>query len=263
VSRLAGKRVMVVGAGSVGPGWGNGKAAAVLMARAGARVLAIDRGAEAAAETVALIRAEGGTAEALAADMTGPGAAEAAVARARALWGGLDILHFNIGTSRRGGVLAEAPEDWAAVFRVNLDAAVAATRAVLPALLAAGGGAIVYVSSIAAVRAGPYAYASYEASKAALNRFAVSVAVEYADRGIRANVVMPGLIDTPHVTAHIAGDSDPETLGAARATLPPMRRQGTPWDVAEAAVFLASDAAGYITGQTLAVDGGLSCVYAR
>lgn len=263
MSRLAGKRVLVVGAGSVGPGWGNGKAAAVLMAREGARVLCLDRSAEAAAETVALIRAEGGTAEAHAADMTEPGAAEAAVARVAELWGGLDILHFNIGTSRPAGLLDETSEDWAAVFRVNLEAAVAGTRAAVPALQAAGGGAIVYVSSIAAVRAGPYAYASYEASKAALNRFAVSVAVEFAPHGIRANVVMPGLIDTPHVAAHIAGDTDPAALAAARAALPPMRRQGTPWEVAEAAVFLASDAASYITGQVLAVDGGLSCAYAR
>jgi NAD(P)-dependent dehydrogenase (short-subunit alcohol dehydrogenase family) len=128
-------------------------------------------------------------------------------------------------------------------------------------MLRGDGGSLTYISSIAAIRSGPYAYPSYEASKAALGRFARSVAIEYAARGIRANVILPGLIDTPHVAAHVAPNSHPEELAARRAAIPPMKRQGSPWDVAEAAVFLCSDAAGYITGQSLAVDGGLSCVY--
>lgn len=260
--RLAGKRAAVIGAGSIGPGWGNGKASAVLMAREGAQVLAVDRVAAAAAETCALVAGEGGAARPLVADMTGAGAAEAVVAAAHEAWGGLDILLFNLGTSRPGGLLDADPDDWGRIFAINLDSAVALTRAVLPGMLAQGGGALVYVSSIASIRNGPYAYPAYEASKAALNRFARSVAVEFAARGVRANVVLPGLIDTPHVLAHIPGADDPEALAAARARIPPMKRQGSAWDVAEAAVFLASDAAGYVTGQLLAVDGGLSCVTA-
>lgn len=261
MTRLAGKRVLVVGAGAVGEGWGNGKAAAVLMAREGAKVLCLDRNADAAAQTVALITDEGGIAAPFCGDMTAQGMAEAAVAHVVDLWGGLDVLHFNIGISMQASVLDTTAQDWARVFDVNLNAAFAVTKAVLPVMCAQGRGALVYVSSIAAIRGGPFAYPSYEASKAALNRFATSVALEYASKGIRANVIMPGLIDTPHVAAHL-GDAK-GSVAQTRAALPPMQRQGTAWDVAEAAVFLASDAAGYITGQSLAVDGGLSCIYAR
>jgi len=261
--RVAGKRAAVIGAGSVGPGWGNGKAAAVLYGREGARVLCVDRSAAAAEETTGIIAGEGGVAEAFAGDMTEPRAAGAAVARAEALWGGLDILHFNIGISRPGGVAETSEADWAEVFRVNLDAAFHVTRAALPLLERDGGGAIVYISSVAALRGGPYPYVSYEASKAALIRFAKTVAVEYAARGVRANTLLPGLIDTPHVAAHLSNPgTDLEAMRRARAAMPPMRRQGTAWEVAEAALFLASDAAGYITGTELIVDGGLTCALA-
>lgn len=261
MTRLAGKRVLVVGAGAVGPGWGNGKATAVLMAREGARVICLDRDADAARATVAVITQEGGCAEPFCGDMTAPGVAQAAVAFGTDLWGGLDVLQFNIGISQQAGLLDTSAEDWARVFDVNLNAAVAMTKAILPGMCAQGYGALVYVSSIAAIRGGPFAYPSYEASKAALNRFAVSVALEHATDGIRSNVILPGLIDTPHVAAYLG--SSAASTAQIRAALPPMKRQGTAWDVAEAAVFLASDAAGYITGQSLAVDGGLSCIYAR
>ena len=258
---MAGKRSVVIGAGSIGPGWGNGKAAAVLFAREGAKVLAVDARREAAEETAALIRGEGGTAEVFAGDMTEPAAAAAAIETAAALWGGIDVVHFNIGISRPGGPLETTPEDWRMVFAVNLDAAFHVSRAALPVMERQGEGAFVFISSIAAVTAGGYAYVSYEASKAALNRFAQSIAVAYAAKGIRANVIMPGLIDTPHVTHHIAGKVAAAEIGelaARRAAAVPMQRQGTAWDVAAAAVFLASDAASYITGVTLPVDGGLT-----
>lgn len=256
--RLAGKRVVVIGAGSIGPGWGNGKAAAMLMAREGARVLAVDRDRDACAEIRDLIRAEGLIAEQCVADVTDPDAGPAVVACAEAAFSGIDVLHFNVGTSRPGGVTDATVEDWDQVFRVNVGGAFHITRAVLPVMAAQGAGACVFVSSIASIRSGPYSYASYEASKAALNRFAQTIAVDHAAEGIRANVILPGLIDTPHVTAHIARGTDLTELAARRAALPPMRRQGTPWEIAEAAVFLASDAASYITGQCLCVDGGLS-----
>lgn len=260
--RVAGKRTAVLGAGSVGPGWGNGKAAAVLYAREGAEVLCVDRDLRAAEETAAIIRAEGGRAEVLAGDMTEPGMAEAAVAAAVGAFGGLDILHYNIGVSTRGGITETRFEDWRHVFAVNVDAAFLATQAALPAL-EDGGGAIVYIATLAAVMNGPYPYVGYEASKAALVRLASSVAIEYAARGVRANAVLPGMIDTPHVRAMIAPGADPGTLAASRARQVPMRREGTAWDVAEAALFLASDAAGFITGETLRVDGGMGILTGR
>jgi NAD(P)-dependent dehydrogenase (short-subunit alcohol dehydrogenase family) len=254
---VAGKRVAVIGAGSIGPGWGNGKAAAVLYAREGAQVLCVDRDRAAAEETAGIIRGEGGRAEVCVGDMTDAGAAQAMADTAQTLMGGLDIGHFNIGTSRKGGVAETSPEDWRQVFAVNLDAAFHVTKACLP-LLQKGGGALVYISSLAGVMGGPYSYVGYEASKAALGRFARSVALEGAPHGVRANTVVPGMIDTPHVTALIAGDADIEALRAARAAQVPLGRQGTAWDVAEAALFLASDAASFITGTELIVDGGMS-----
>jgi NAD(P)-dependent dehydrogenase (short-subunit alcohol dehydrogenase family) len=253
--RFRDKRVLVAGGGSIGPGLGNGKAAAILYAREGAEVLVVDRSLSAAAETVAEITAEGGTARPFMGDMTDPEAAAAAVADAG---GPLDVLHFNIGTSVKGGVVETRPEDWARVFDINLGAAYHLARAALPGMEAAGKGALVFISSLAGLRAGPYSYVSYEASKAALQRMAQSIAREYAPKGIRANVVLPGPIDTPHVTAIVAPDADPQALAEARAALVPMGRQGTAWDVARAALFLASDDAAFITGVLLPVDGGMS-----
>jgi NAD(P)-dependent dehydrogenase (short-subunit alcohol dehydrogenase family) len=253
--RFRDKRVLVAGGGSIGPGLGNGKAAAILYAREGAEVLVVDRSLSAAAETVAEITAEGGTARPFMGDMTDPEAAAAAVADAG---GPLDVLHFNIGTSVKGGVVETRPEDWARVFDINLGAAYHLARAALPGMEAAGKGALVFISSLAGLRAGPYSYVSYEASKAALQRMAQSIARQYAPKGIRANVVLPGPIDTPHVTAIVAPDADPQALAEARAALVPMGRQGTAWDVARAALFLASDDAAFITGVLLPVDGGMS-----
>ena len=256
-ARFAGKRVLVAGGGSIGPGIGNGKAAAILYAREGAEVLVVDRSGAAAEETVGMIAAEGGRAAAFEGDMTRAADAAGAVAR-MAEAGGLDVLHFNIGTSVKGGVTETSPEDWSRVFDINLGAAYHLTRAALPVMEAAGRGAIVYISSLAGIRSGPYSYVAYEASKAALQRMAQSVAREAAPKGIRANVVLPGPIDTPHVTAVVAPGADPAALNAARSALVPMGRQGTPWEVAEAALFLASDAASFVTGVLLPVDGGMS-----
>ncbi|QPC42662.1 SDR family oxidoreductase [Kaustia mangrovi] len=255
--RVQGKRVAVIGAGAVGPGWGNGKASAVLYAREGARVLAVDRDEAAVMETVGLIRGEGHEAEPFVGDMVVPAEAKAAIEAAEVAFGGLDILHFNIGISTRGGVEDTPFADWQRVFSVNLDAAFHLTQAALPVLERDGGGAIVYISTLAAELSGPYPYAGYEASKAALGRLARSVAAEYAARGVRANTVLPGMIDTPHVLAHVATSSDAEAVRAGRAAQVPMKRQGAAWDVAEAALFLASDAAGFITGVDLRVDGGM------
>ncbi|WP_265516563.1 SDR family NAD(P)-dependent oxidoreductase [Nitratireductor luteus] len=255
--RVEGKRVAVIGAGSVGPGWGNGKCAAVLYAREGARVLAVDRDAAAVQATADLIRQEGHDAVTFVGDMTDPAAACAAIRAAEDAFGGLDILHFNIGISTRGGVETTRFEDWQRVFSINVDAAFHVTQAALPVLQRDGGGAIVYITTLAAHLNGPYPYVGYEASKAALARLSRSVAAEYAARGVRSNTVVPGMIDTPHVEAHVASSPDPAEVRATRAAQVPMKRQGTGWDVAEAALFLASDAAGFITGVDLRVDGGM------
>ncbi|WP_425072898.1 SDR family NAD(P)-dependent oxidoreductase [Sagittula sp. S175] len=258
--RVAGKRVAVIGAGSVGDGWGNGKAAAVLYARERAQVLCVDRAPEAAEATAQVIRNEGGQAHVFAGDMTDPQAARSMAEAARTAMGGLDVLHFNIGISKPGGVEVTEFDSWQKVFAVNLDAAFHCTQAALP-LLEDGGGAIVYISSLAGESNGPYRYVGYEASKAALQRMSKSVAIEYAARGVRANCVLPGMIDTPHAAAFIKPGSDRVELSHQRAAKVPMKRQGTAWDVAEAAVFLASDAAGFITGVDLRVDGGMGTLF--
>lgn len=261
--RVAGKRALVIGAGSIGTGMGNGKAAALAYAREGATVLAVDRSGDAAQETVDLIAAAGGKAYAFTADMADPEQVEATARATQKHLGGLDILHFNIGTSDPKGVEDTSLEDWRRVFSINLESAFMITKATLPMLEGDGGGSVIYISSVAAIRGGPYAYASYEASKAALCRFSLTVAMEYAPRGVRANVILPGAIATPHVEALIEPGTDREALARARAAIVPMGRQGSAWDIAEASVFLASDAAGYITGVELPIDGGLSMTFAQ
>ena len=258
MTRLLAKRAAVIGAGSVGEGWGNGKATAALFAREGAKVLCVDRSRSAAEATAALIRAEGGTAETLLADVTDAKSGIQVMERMTTLWGGIDILDYNVGLSEKGGVLDTTDEDWQRVFDINLTGAMRMTRDVLPAMREQGSGAIVYVSSLAAVYSAPYSYVSYEVSKMALVRLAKSVAHENAPFQVRCNVLLPGVIDTPHVTAFVDGDTDPKVLAARRASMVPMGRQGTAWDVAHAALFLASDDASYITGIDLRVDGGLT-----
>ncbi|XWN30919.1 MAG: SDR family oxidoreductase [Devosia sp.] len=253
--RFEDKTVVVFGAGSVGPGWGNGKAAALLYAREGGSVVCVDRSGSAAEETVSLIAKEGGQASAVVADVTR--ANDVAAVFAAVQWP--HVVHYNVGVSRPGNVPDQSDEDWRAVFAINLDGAFNVAKSAIPLMRAAGGGAFVFISSVAAIRNGGYAYAAYEASKAALNRLSRTIAVAHAAEGIRSNVIMPGLIDTPHVAAMIAGRAtSADGLAERRAAAPPMKRQGTAFDVAEAAAFLASDAAGYITGVELAVDGGLT-----
>ncbi|MEM9222534.1 MAG: SDR family NAD(P)-dependent oxidoreductase [Pseudomonadota bacterium] len=257
--RMAGKSVIVYGAGSIGPGWGNGKAAAVLYARQGAYVLCADIDEAAAAETVAIISREGGEADVFVVDTTDQAMVRNATAQALQRRGKVDVVHYNVGISHPGDLEETPMKDWERVFSSNLSGALYAVKAALPSMRERRAGAFVFISSVAAVASSGYRYASYEASKAALNRLAQSLAVEHAADGIRANVVMPGLIDTPHVAHHIAGRvTAAQDFAQRRASTPPMKRQGTARDVAHAALFLASDEAAYITGVTLAVDGGLT-----
>jgi NAD(P)-dependent dehydrogenase (short-subunit alcohol dehydrogenase family) len=258
--RLADRVALVFGAGSSGPGWGNGKAAAVLYAREGARIVAIDVNEAAAVETSEIIRSEGGEALPVATDVTDLSAIERTVALTLKHYGRVDILHNNVGVVLHGGP-TDLDED---AFKRNLDLNVGSifrtAKAVLPHFMAVRRGVIVNISSIAAVRWTGYPYFAYYTAKAAVNQATVALAMQYAPYGIRANCVMPGLIDTPLIYKQISSQyASVDEMVAARARAVPLGRMGTAWDVAKSAAFLASDDAAFITGVCLPVDGGQTC----
>jgi NAD(P)-dependent dehydrogenase (short-subunit alcohol dehydrogenase family) len=251
---LAGRRVLVVGAGtrpSRDPDApvGNGRAIAVLAGRAGATVACADLDREAAGRTAGLVEAEGATAHVLVADVTDAASCAGLVDAADAAMGGLDGLVCNVGIGAGMGMTGTSADEWDQVFAVNVRSHFLLAAAALPRM--PEGGAIVFISSIAGLTAGSRLPA-YDSSKAALAGLCRQVAAEGARRGVRANVVAPGLIDTP--LGRLATDGRP-----GRAQTPvPLGRQGTAWEVAAPVVFLLSDAASYITSQLLAVDGGLT-----
>lgn len=250
---------LVFGAGCVGPGWGNGNSAAVAYAREGALVIAVDRDPRAAQATRDLIRAEGLAGEALAADVTVSDSVAQAVSDTMRLHGRIDILHNNVGYAGMGGPIELTEADWDRTLDLNLKGVFLACKHVLPVMLQQGKGVIVNISSIAAIRWTGYPYAAYYAAKAGVNQLTVSLAMQYAAKGIRANAIMPGLMDTPLIHQQIAGQyASAEDMVRARNAASPMGRMGTGWDVANASVFLASDEAAYITGVCLPVDGGIS-----
>ena len=258
--RLQDKVALVFGAGSVGPGWGTGKATAVLFAREGARVVAVDRSAAAARETASIIEGEGHDALTLAGDVTNADDVAGIVARTLERHGRIDVLHNNVGITAMGGPIEESEASWRHVLDTNLTGVFLTCKHTLPVMLKQRAGAIVNISSIAAVRYTGMPYSSYYASKAAVNQFTVGVALQYAAHGIRANAIMPGLMDTPMVHQQIVGQYDNDAaMVAARHAMCPMGFMGSGWDVAQAALFLASDEARYITGVCLPVDGGISC----
>ena len=258
--RLKDRVVLVFGAGSVGEGWGNGKAAAVAYAREGAVVVAVDRERAAANATADIVAELGGRCSAHAADVTDSGSVAAVVAEALEAHGRIDVLHNNVGATVMGGPVELTEAQWDGAMDVNLRSAFLTCKHVLPAMLARGRGAIVNISSVAAIRYTGYPYAAYYAAKAGLNQFTVGLAVQYARQGIRANAIMPGLMNTPLIYRQIGGQyADTEAMVWARHEASPMGRMGTGWDIARAAVFLASDEAAYITGVCLPVDGGLTC----
>jgi NAD(P)-dependent dehydrogenase (short-subunit alcohol dehydrogenase family) len=251
---LAGRRVLVVGAGTRASDdpdapIGNGRAIAVLAGRAGAAVTCADVDVDAARVTADLVEAEGATAHVLGGDVTDAVTCTQLVTEAAAAMGGLDGLVLNVGIGAGMGMHRTTPEQWDAVFAVNVRSHFVLAAAALDVM--PEGGAIVFISSIAGLTAGSRIPA-YDASKAALTGLCRQVAAEGARKGIRANVVAPGLIDTPLGRLATAGRP-------SRTAAPvPLGRQGTAWEVAEPVVFLLSDAASYITSQLLAVDGGLT-----
>ncbi|MCJ9670634.1 MULTISPECIES: SDR family NAD(P)-dependent oxidoreductase [unclassified Neorhizobium] len=258
MDRMKNKVVLVFGAGSVGPGFGNGKAAAVAYAREGGSVVCVDVDLEAARNTVDVIQSEGGSGLALAADVTRSSDISAVVEATMERFGRIDVLHNNVGINLPGGAAEATEESWRKVMDVNLTSAFLTCKAVLPIMEKQGGGAIINISSLASIRWTGYPYVSYYASKAALNHFTRAIAIEYAAKGIRANAILPGVMDTPHIQKQISGYyGSAEEMKAKRDALSPMKRQGDGWDIAWAAVFLASDEAKYITGVELPIDGGL------
>jgi NAD(P)-dependent dehydrogenase (short-subunit alcohol dehydrogenase family) len=258
--RMQGRVVLVTGAGSSGPGWGNGKAAAVLYAREGARVLAVDRRIEAAEETRALIEAEGGVCAVFAADVAKSAEVQAMTDYCIAQFGALDVLHNNVGIAETGGPVEASEESWNRVIAVNQTSVFLTCKHAIPHMLQAGRGAIVNVASVAAIRYIGFPYAAYSASKAAVVALTQNTAAQYAGAGIRVNCVLPGLMDTPMIRTPLvdAYGGDLQTMLDTRHKQSPTGRMGDGWDTAYAALFLASDEARYITGVALPVDGGIT-----
>ncbi len=263
MQRLKGKTAMVVGAGSIGPGWGNGKATAVTFARHGAQVFCVDRNGKAAQETVDIITSEGGTAAAFTADVSRAGEVEAMVAACLETWGRIDVLDNNVGIAEMGSVVEVTEAEWDRVFAVNLKSAFLAMKQVIPVMVKQGGGSIINISSIASIRHLGVSYVTYATTKAAMNQMTKTTAVEFASKHVRVNAILPGLMKTPMV-AHSAGlatsyaGGDVEAMWRARDAQVPMGYMGDAWDVANAALFLASDESKYVTGLELVVDGGIT-----
>ena len=262
--RLAGKIAVIVGAGQgPGAGMGNGRATALVFAREGAKVLAVDLDLKSAQDTSALISEAGGESAAFEADVTSEASLQAAVKAAVNRWGQVDILHNNVGLSLAGGdanplEITEAAFD--RISAINLRGTIMACKHVLPVMRAQRSGAIINISSIAAW-ATNYPTVAYKTTKAGMIAYTQQIATQNAEFGIRCNVILPGLIDTPMAVdtrARTWGKSREEVAATRDARVPLRRKMGTAWDVANAALFLASDEASFITGVALPVDGGSS-----
>ena len=261
--RLKDRVAIVVGAGqSPGEGVGNGRATALTFAREGAKVLCVDHNLASAQETVEMIGANQGTAMAFKADVTRQADIKAMVAEAHGRWGRIDVLHNNVGVSLSGGdaeLLEITEEAFDRCVAINLKSCIFAAKRVIPIMRAQKSGVIINISSMAVITT--YPYVAYKATKAAMVSFTEQLAYQNAPYGIRANVILPGLMNTP-----MAVDTRARSFKKTRAEVeaerdskvPLGRKMGTGWDVANAALFLASDEASFITGVTLPVDGGAS-----
>jgi NAD(P)-dependent dehydrogenase (short-subunit alcohol dehydrogenase family) len=253
-TRLDGKVAIVTGAGTEGDGYGTGRASAVLLARAGADLVLVDRHADRAEATRRLVEAEGRRAAVVVLDLETPEHCRHIVDVARSELGGVDVLVSNAAAFAGGGLLDVTPGAWARSVAVNLTVPFALSQAAVPSMIERGGGSIVFLSTVVALRGpGPPAYA---ATKAGLAGLTVSIATSLGPQGIRANIVTPGMVDTPMRTTSIASagldDDDSMPVGRATAT----GRLGDAWDVAHAVLYLASPASRHVTGHDLPVDGG-------
>jgi NAD(P)-dependent dehydrogenase (short-subunit alcohol dehydrogenase family) len=259
--RLGGKVALVTGAGSVGHGWGNGRAIAVRFAQEGAQVFGVDREVERMGETAELIAQAGGIFASGACDVTQAASIEAMVAQCMARFGRIDVLVNNVGGSARGGPVEMTEAVWDAQVDHNLKSVFLTCKHVLPHMLAQGGGAIVNLASTSATRWTGAAQIAYASTKAAVMQFTRVLAVQYAGQGIRVNTVVPGQLHTPMVETRLAGQragGDVQALLRQRQARIPLPFMGDGRDTAAAALFLASDEARFVTGTEIVVDGGMS-----
>ena len=259
--RLKDKIAIVIGAGQgPGTGLGNGRATVMRFVQEGATVLAVDRDLASAQETCAMAKDAKGKCEAFAADVTSEASMKAMIAHAQKKWGRIDVLHYNVGLSLAGGdaVPADITEEaFDRIVAINLRGMVMACKHVLPVMRAQKSGVILGISSVAAIE--NYPYVAYKATKAAMIAYVQQLAIHEAGNGIRANVILPGLMDTPMAVdtrARHSGKSRAEVAAMRDSHVPLRQKMGTAWDVANAALFLAYDEANFITGVALPVDGG-------
>lgn len=258
--RLAAKVALITGAGCVGPGWGNGRASAVLFAREGAKIFAVDKDPQTMAETVQLASAHGEI-KTHTCDVTDHAQVAAMVEACRSAYGRIDILINNVGGSARGGAAEMSEQLWDSQIDYNLKSVFLTCRHVIPVMIAQGGGAIVNTSSTSGLRYTGSPQIGYAASKAAVVQFSRTTAVQYASKGIRVNTVVPGQLHTPMVEARLAKQrtgGDVATLLEQRVARIPLGFMGDGRDTAYAALFLASDEARFITGTEIVVDGGMT-----
>ena len=251
--RLSGKVAIVTGAGSSGPGVGNGKAAAILFAREGAKVLLVDQVLSRAEETLELILKESGEAAVFEANVIKEDDCRDMVEHAISRFGRLDILDNNVGISRRGTVVEVKEEDWDFVMAVNVKSIVLSSKYAIPRMIETGGGSIINISSIAGLRA--HSSTPYTASKAAVIGLTMSMAADHGPDGVRVNCIAPGLIYSPMVASRMDDD-----LREIRKSASPLRSEGDSWDIGYAALYLASDESRWVNGITMPVDAGLTSI---
>lgn len=258
--RLKDKVVFFSGAGSIGPGWGNGKAAAVAMAREGAKIFALDVNGDAVEETAKVIREEGGTVETTTCDVSKADQVEAVVKKCMDAFGRIDVLDNNVGIIDPGGPEELSEEQWDRLMAINVKSIYLTCRHILPIMTKQGGGSIINISSIASTHSLGYSCISYSASKGAVNAFTRDIALNYGPKGVRCNTILPGLMNTPLIhkgnVTSVYGST--EAMVKARDALVPLGKMGDGWDVGWASVFLASDESKHITGIELVVDGGIT-----
>jgi len=258
--RLKNKVAIISGAGSSGPGIGNGKATAILFAREGARVLLVDLHLDNVLETQKIIETEGNSSTFIDVDISTSNGSKKVVEKCIKEYGKIDILHNNVGIEIAGKLTDLSEEDWDKTMTVNLKSVFLMCKNVLPQMESQKSGSIINISSINSIRTLPAISSAYGASKAAINALTREIAVEYASMGIRANAILPGMMNTPFVINALTDTwgGDVQEMIRLRDEMCPTGKQGEPWDVAYTALFLASDESKYITGATIVVDGGLT-----
>ena len=257
MNRLKDKVAIVAGAGSIAPGWSNGKATAVLFAREGAKVFAVDRDLASVTDTKAIIEKEGGDCTIHQADVSLAADVQAMVDACLKAYGRIDVLFNNVGLQIVGGPLDLSEDDWDRIMTVNVKSMYLACRAVIPHMIKQGGGSIINNSSTAGIRF-TYANVGYAASKGAVKQLTQNIGVQYASKGIRCNCVMPGYIATPRITDRLkrSNPNDYDAKMHERAMGVPSGKLGSAWDVAYGVLYLASDESVFVNATELVIDGG-------